>query len=347
MVIAIFLLLATTVFFAFFEERLGHFKWYVYTLVGIGLIVLAAIRPVGIDNDSFVYEDYFVNYDNPINELAVEFSYRWLSKIFYASFKDVHSVFLLYAILGVTLKIIAFRRLTKLPFLALAIYICTYYILHEFTQIRVGISSGILLFIIMSLGEGKRLTAFALMLVAAVFHYSSIMLLPLLLLQNEDLTEREKRFWQMLVLAGYVLYFTHIELLSLPIPYIADKIETYKNMKEGGFLDEVHVFNLVYLVKIFIFFYIIEFYDVIKKESQYLPIMIKMESISLFSFTAFSSLPVLSFRISELFGIVEIILYVNIFYTIRPWWISKIVVSALGMVLLSIAIFYNKLVQIM
>lgn len=74
--------------------------------------------------------------------------------------------------------------------------------------------------------------------------------------------------------------------------------------------------------------------------------MVKMESISLFSFSALSSLPVLSFRVSELFGIVEIVLFANIFYTIRSCWLSKIVVLGIGFVLLSITIFYNKLIQI-
>ena len=52
MIVAILLLFAISAFFSFFEEKLGTFKWYVYTFIGLMLIILAAIRPIGIDNDS-------------------------------------------------------------------------------------------------------------------------------------------------------------------------------------------------------------------------------------------------------------------------------------------------------
>lgn len=346
MVFAIILIFFITAFFAFFEEKLGKFKWYVYIFIGISLILLAAIRPVGVDNDSVNYEKYFFHYDSSLYETTVEASYMYLSKIFYRYFGDVHSIFFFYAFVGVILKMEAFRKMTELPFLALCIYICTYYILHEFTQIRIGISSGILLFIIYQLKKGKRKNAILLILVSLVFHYSSVMLLPLLFLSNNDLNINEKKLWGSLVFLGYAFYFLHFGLSLLPIPYLADKLQAYQDLKDQGFLDEVNVFNIVYLVKIIIFYYILFYYDTIKNYNDSLPIMIKMESISLFSFTALSSLPVLSFRVSELYGIVEIILYANIFYTIRPKWLSKLIVSFIGLTLLAIAIFYNKLIQL-
>ena len=345
MVVAILLLFIVSAFFAFFEEKLGAVKWYVYAFIGLALIVLATIRPIGVDNDSIAYEKYFFHYDNPLYEMTVESSYRFISSLFYAMFKDVHSVFLFYAIFGVSLKLCAFKKMTTLPFLALSIYICTYYILHEFTQIRVGISSGILLFVIVLLGNNQRMKALLLILVAMVFHYSAAMLLPLLFFSNEEMTEKEKVFYSLLIPVGFLLYFLNIGLTTLPIPYIEDKLEAYQELKEQGFLDEVNVFNLVYLVKIFIFFYVVGFYNVVKEHNKYLPIMIKMESISLFSFAALSSLPVLSFRVSELFGIVEIFLFVNIFYTIKPCWVAKLVVLLIGFILMAIAVFYNKLIQ--
>ena len=165
-------------------------------------------------------------------------------------------------------------------------------------------------------------------------------------MSNKDFSFKEKYFWSGLVIAGYGFYFLHIGLATLPIPYIADKLQAYEELKQEGFIDEVNVFNIVFLVKIAIFCYIMYFYDIIKKQNDYLPFMIKMESISLFSFTALSTLPVLSFRVSELFGIVEIILYTNILYTIRPNLFGKIISLTIGFILMFIAIYYNKLIQI-
>ncbi len=345
MIAAITCVFLLSSFFAFFEEKLGRFKWYVYALIGVALMLLAAFRPIGIDNDSYSYENYFVNYDNPLYEVSVEYSYRYLSELLYPIFKDVHVIFLLYAIGGVGLKFGAFRKLTPMPFMAVAVYICTYFVLHEFTQIRVGVSSGLLLFIIMAIAERHRKQAIALILVSLVFHYSSALMIPLLFFSNDEMSEKERNLWCLLIPAGYICYFLHIGLTSLPIPYIADKFEAYEELKGKGFLDEVNVFNLLFLLKIVIFYYVMAYYDVIKPHNKYLPIMMKMESLSLFSFTALSSLPVLSFRVSELYGIVEIILYCNLFYTIRPWWLSKIAVTCWAYILFAIAVFYNELIQ--
>ena len=54
-------------------------------------------------------------------------------------------------------------------------------------------------------------------------------------------------------------------------------------------------------------------YDIIKEHNPYFPIMIKMMGLSIFSFVTLSALPVLAFRISEIYGIVEIILFTNIY----------------------------------
>lgn len=88
-------------------------------------------------------------------------------------------------------------------------------------------------------------------------------------------------------------------------------------------------------------------YDLIKDHNFYFPIMIKMMGLSIFSFAALSSLPVLAFRVSELYGIVEIVLFTNIYYTIKPEWVSRCIVMFIGITLFCINVFYNKLLQIM
>ena len=69
--------------------------------------------------------------------------------------------------------------------------------------------------------------------------------------------------------------------------------------------------------------------------------------MSLFTFPALSSLPVLSFRVSELYGISEIILFTSIYYTIRPAWLAKTIVITIGVALFCINVFYSELLQIM
>ena len=347
MIIAISILFFLSCLVALFEEELANIKWNIYIGIRVLLVLFAAIRPIGMDNDSENYELYFVRYDHPLLIITVEYSFRVISKWFYLWFHDVHSIFLLYAALGLSLKFIAFKRLTALPLLAVAVYIGNYYILHEFTQIRVGVASGLLLLAIKPLSEKNYKKTFVLFLLAIVFHYSSIILLPLMLLSNKELTRKNKIIWASLIPLGYIFYFLNINITSLPIPYISEKLDAYQGLKDQGYIDEVNVFNLVFFVRIIIFFYILYMYDLIREHNLYLSLMIKLMALSLFSFTAFSSLPVLAFRISELYGITEIILFTNIFYTIRPKPLAKIIVITISITLFCISVFYNNIIQIM
>ena len=87
-------------------------------------------------------------------------------------------LFVIYASIGVTCKIFAIKRLTSLLFLSLVIYISNVYLLHDMTQIRAGVASGIFLLAIRPLAEHKIFRYTALILLAALFHYSSLLLLP-------------------------------------------------------------------------------------------------------------------------------------------------------------------------
>ena len=43
----------------------------------------------------------------------------------------------------------------------------------------------------------------------------------------------------------------------LPIPYIEEKMEIYRSLQEQGLWDEINVFNLVFLVKIVITYFLL------------------------------------------------------------------------------------------
>ena len=59
-------------------------------------------------------------------------------------------------------------------------------------------------------------------------------------------------------------------------------------------------------------------YDVIKEKTSIISLLLKIYALSIVSLIVLTPLPVLSFRVSELYGVVEIILIplmsINIFY---------------------------------
>ena len=164
-------------FFALFEERIKQYRTAIYIGLGFLLVLVAGLRPVGIDPDSLNYENTFLNYTSPNASDNVEYSYILFSQIVNFFTDDVHVLFLFYALLGVGIKMYAFRKYSSTWFLFLALYISDYYIMHECMQIRTGVLSGLLLVALTKIGDGNRKAADIILLVGLFFHYSALILL--------------------------------------------------------------------------------------------------------------------------------------------------------------------------
>ncbi len=329
------------------EDRLQKYNVTIYISIAIVLILFAGLREVGFDRDSENYEYYFYNYDDPALELGVEYSFRLISRFIQFFSNEIHALFLFYALVGVSLKMFALKRLTSFWYLPIAIYIGNYYILHDLTQIRASIVSGLTLLAIPFIYQGKRKIATSILLIGCIFHYSTLALLPAVFFSSKDMTERDRWIWGALLPLGYIIHFLPVNFTTLVnIPYITDKIVVYEELRDKGIAgDEINIFNLVFLVKCILYIYVLYFYDTIKQFDKYLPIVVKFMGICVFAFPCFSKLPVLSFRISELYGIVEIVMFTYITYTILPKWLGKVVVNAAAIILFVINVFLLKILE--
>ena len=171
-------LFSVTTFLALIERYIRKYKLLLYFLISIALILIAGLRPVGIDPDSNNYEYTYIHYDTPTALEGVEYSYIFLSMIFNTITSDVHILFLFYALLGVGIKFFAFRKLSNSFFLPVIVYIGYYFIMHECMQIRTGILSAGFLLYIKAIGDGQKKKAIYLLLFGLLFHYSALRLLP-------------------------------------------------------------------------------------------------------------------------------------------------------------------------
>ncbi|WP_084608525.1 EpsG family protein [Xylanibacter oryzae] len=348
MIVILFIVFVLAVLILYVEDYLcNKHNMYIFYTFAMILICVAGLRPIGCDGDSLNYEYYFQNYDKTNLSMFVEFSFRWLSSIFMHLTGNVRSLLIFYAILGVSLKMYAIRKYSDICFLAVVIYIGYYFLIQDMTQIRASVASGFFLLSIKPLAEKKRLTFLSLIFAAIFFHYSALSLLPFIFLTNNELTKVKRVLLASIVPLGYIFYFSHLNLVSvIPIPYISNKIQIYQELNERGIVgDEINVFNMVFLVEIMIYFFLLLKYDLIAEYNKYLPIMLKIMGLSIASFLVFATLPVVAFRIHDLYGIVDIILFTNIYYVIRPRLLSKSVVVLIGLSLLCIMIFYAELIN--
>ena len=337
----IFIIFSFTAVLCFLEERLPvRDKKNLYALLAVLLILLAGFREVGVDPDSDNYDYAFHHcYDENIRG-AMEYSYFFLSAVLGALVPDVHIVFLFYALLGVTLKFVAFRKMSDFWFVPVMLYLTFIFELHEVTQIRTGVMSGLFLLAIRPIAEKKRIKALILIGLGAVFHVSALALIPLVFFGNKEMSIRERMFWTLLIPCSYIAYFAGSNLMvDIPIAYIENKITNYE--KTSDIVEaSLNVFSPLHLFTISLYVYIMYFYDTIKEYNKYLSLMMKIFTLSIVAFTAFSFLPVLANRMSYLLRIVTIILFGNIYYTIRPRYVGLLVVILIALVYMAYTFSY-------
>lgn len=326
-------------FFALFEERIKQYRTAIYISLGFLLVLVAGLRPVGIDPDSLNYENTFLNHTSPNASDNVEYSYILFSQIINFFTNDVHVLFLFYALLGVGIKMYAFRKYSSTWFLFLALYISNYYIMHECMQIRTGVLSGLLLVALTKIGDGNRKVAAVILLIGFFFHYSALILLPILFLSNKEMNKKQRTKWLTLVFASYLIFImgqSFFVNFGTNLPYIGNKLALYQKGTELGKISaSTNVFGPIYLFGLFLYLYILYFYDTISKHNKYLPLLIKVFSLGFFFFASFSFLPVFGQRVSMLYKTVSIILFANIYYTIRPKWVAVSITAIIGLLYLN------------
>ncbi|RED19602.1 EpsG-like putative glucosyltransferase [Flavobacterium cutihirudinis] len=325
---------------AFIPPKDIYQKNIIFFGFGVLLIFTAALREIGVDRDSVLYEEMFFNYDTSM----VEPSFQLLSEFIQAHLdSNITYLFFLYAFFGVLTKLLAIKQLTKLWFLSLLIYLSNFYIIQELTTIRAGVASGFLMLCLKPIHDRDWKKFLLFVSIAVFFHYSALVILPLWFLGSKP-----RKQWLLLSIPlGYLVYFSGINLVGvIPIPGVQEKLEMYKQLQELG--DEkataINVFNLLFLARIVIFYFLLWKYDLIASNNKYFTLLIKIYCLGLVVFLIFSTMPVVAFRINELFSVTEIILIPLLFYGFTPRIFSKFIIEFIGLCFFFIVLFYNKLI---
>jgi hypothetical protein len=283
------------------------------------LILIAGLKPIGFDRDSQNYvqildgpvRGFFSNYREPLYLLIIE-----LNRILFSS--SPTGFFLIFAILGVSLKIHAIGQLSLAPIVSIFVYIPLYFILHEMTQIRAGVASALFLLSLIDLRAGNKLLFVLKIALGTMFHFSAIIGLVIIRLNT---TKIYKPLYLALPIVGLALsvLLPVISLLEYLIAFapvfVSSKLNLYLTLLSEGKHSRINVFNFYFISVAVIYYFAIIHSDFFK--SKYDILLVKITGIMLFSFYGLSSIPVLSFRISEYFGVVLIILLANMMKMFR------------------------------
>ena len=331
--ILILSIFAFVVVLSFLEDYMPSWQ-KVLILVGLGIamISLATFKPM-TTADATTYEYYFYYNDDELIELATEPTYIWLSRLVLAMGGEVVVMFFIYSVLSIPLKLSALWKCTPHVFTAMIVYIGIDFPMHDVVQIRCGVATAFLLWALVPLAKRQYLIATGLMIVATLFHYSSLAFLPVLLIGNMRVTKYWKIFLGVTVPVCLILYFLKLGAISLlPSSVIEGKMDLYKEMSESGDWDMyVPYKQLTFLAEFALLYVFIFFYDTIEKHCIYAPILIKILVIEMAFITLFSEIPVLGGRLHDLFGMFNALAFTCCLYCIKPRYIARIGITVFSL----------------
>lgn len=337
----------------FFQHKNLNTAIFLFSTM-IVLSIFAGMRG-DIDNDYNSYKKIFDTIGNPVDYFT---NYRYLSVFepFYylipATYKLWHldsyvPLFVFFAFLGVSFKLYSIWKLSDTIGLAVITYFSFFFILHEMTQIRVGIASGLLLLSFKFIHERKYISFLAIVFFAACFHYTALLFLPLYFLSAEKLN---KKLWYMILIIPYVMYFFGLDFIKIlsfiTVGVFAEKLKIYQDMLDlGQFSDKVNILNVRVLIQLVLTLVFLFYADLLQTKNKYTFLLLKSLIISLSLFILFVNLPVFAFRFQELFGVVQIIIYPFVFYLFKEKYFGMFIVIILALLTLLFNLFYLQLLS--
>lgn len=330
---------------SFFDEEKNRTLIVTYIVMTIIMVLTAGLKPINIDNDSNAYVSYFYY----ANDDTVELSFVMISSILRKIADEPQLLFIVYALLSIPFKAYALTKISDLWFLGLAVWLSRYMILHDMTQIRVAVSSAIFLYSLLFLESGDKRKYLLCCVAATFFHYSAVIMFPLVFCGNKDLTKRWLIALYALPVIGYMFSSLNINFLNLiPIPYVQEKVEIYEAARDDGFMgmDEINLFNPMYLLRLALYYLLLWKYEVVKEHCAKLPILLKIFAFSYVAYTMLSFIPVFAYRISEFYGITELVLMPLVIYTVKPEWLARCFLIAVFAYITYLDIFKNELLSL-
>ena len=283
----------------------------VLQLAMIFLIIIAGLRG-NIDNDYLTYVRYYelIASGQPF---VFEPFFLFISYIVSLTINNVTAVFLIFAIFGVGLKYLAIKKLSNFWMCSTLVYFSYFFFLHEMTQIRTSIASGILLLCIPFI-YNKNLKGFLLLvLLGSMSHYSLIAIVPVYFIS----TKKVENIFFLLIPITYILYFFNINissLIGLMVNFYGGggtRFEYYEMLAKS---NSIEVFSVLQLIHIAISYILLWKWKFLSKKNDYFIILLKFYIIATSLFVALADIPALGIRFSELFHIVEIILIPMLIY---------------------------------
>ena len=224
-------------------------------------VIISMTRPGSYVSDYLNYEKYFYSFDEKKTKLIVEATFLWISEFVYKHGGTLRIVIYIYALISIPLKLYSIRKLTNetIFLLSMIVYASNYYMLHDCEQIRLaaGMAFGLYAIYLKVEDKSKIMIVFMLLIGISFHHTISALILPLLICPKE-MGWKWKTAMALIIPISIGFWILNINpIISLPIPYIKERILLYQIAISEGKHPDVRVINLMVLIRIALFYYIL------------------------------------------------------------------------------------------
>lgn len=326
-------LFAVTVVMAFLEDYLKELhKIVILAVLATLMIVLATTKSIDHTADGTIYEHIFYNNDEILTQLTTEPTFLWLSRLVLALGGGLIWMFLIYALIAIPTKMKVLYSMTPYIFTALIIYIPIYFELHDMIQIRAAAACAFLLAALQPLADKRYWTATLLMIVAVLFHYSSVVFIPFLFIGNRRLGYYGKIAVGCVIPLCFVAYLLHKDLFSLiPSSVLGGKLDYYQKTSEKGEWEMALLYkNVYFMLKVAMMYLCLYFYDHLVAQNRLTPLLLSLFAASILSPMLFSTVPVIASRVSDMYGIIDCIVFTFALYLFSPRYLARIGILIIG-----------------
>ncbi len=333
LIIASFFIL--TVIIAFIEERINTvYKIAILCAYVLFMVFLASTKDIETTADAVGYEEKFLTNDELLTELTTEPTFIYLSRLLIAIGGTISTLFFVYAVVTIPLKMKALFSLTPYVFTALVLYIPKYFELHDMIQIRAAAAVTFFFLAIKPICDKRYIVASLLVLCAILMHYSAACLIPFIFWGNRKLSYWGRIIAACLIPLSFALYFLKMDLFSLiPSFLVGGKLDFYKESTEKGEWQEISApyLNLYFMGKCFVAYLCLYYYDFLIKIDKKAPLLINLFITSIVFLLSMSTIPVIGGRISDMFGIIDCLVFTYCLYIFSPKYIVRIALAIIGL----------------
>ncbi len=304
------------------------------------IVLLAGFRNPGVDADSLAYVGNYYGLGTSRTETLEPsfFLIAYTAKLF----NEVQIVFILYAILSIPIKAYAIFRLSHFKMLSLMVWISHFLLLQDMTQIRVAVATGLFLYALYYLIIEEKKKYFLLCLLSILFHYSALLLIPLVVLGTKHMNKLWKYTLFTVPIIFYIMYFMGVNIVSiLPLGAFQDKLDTYESLRDKGIAgDEINIFNMLAMFRLLTYYTLLIMYETVYTHCKEITLYLKIYCISICCYVGLSFLPALAIRGSEVYAVIDVVTIPCLVYTVKPSWLMKLLVAvfAIGLFVMNIVL---------